>query len=267
MKYLKNTIIDLWNAFGKVPVDDSGDVIVIDQPEGFLGWADGTNVEDIWHWFDEAYEAYGGVAALMYEPQQIERRFSVQTPDGIIECYAKHEGKDCAEDYPGVYIDLRRTKDQLADKQIGDLACCVEYDSCAQVLQTVVYKPGFDEPQCIEVYEPLQTFAEFVDKHAYDIVMMDVYDANGDAIPDYVVIPNDTRVIDYSSRSGYYDITVDFHVDIPERIPVEDVRRGLTEGDIIPAEEDGEVVAKIGDYWFHFDACNSDSLIFIEDNH
>ena len=34
------------------------------------------------------------------------RCFVVETPLGKLEIYAKHDKSDCAEDYPGVYIDL-----------------------------------------------------------------------------------------------------------------------------------------------------------------
>ena len=34
------------------------------------------------------------------------RRFVIETPLGKLEVYAKHDKSDCAEDYPGVFIDL-----------------------------------------------------------------------------------------------------------------------------------------------------------------
>lgn len=44
---------------------------------------------------------------------------------------------------------------------------------------------------------------------------------------------------------------------IPERISIDEVRRGLTDGDIIIGAVDGEVVAEIGEYWFYF--CEEDA--------
>ena len=46
--------------------------------------------------------------------------------------------------------------------------------------------------------------------------------------------------------------------DIPERISKEMIRRGLTDEDIKLVEYDGEVVAEIGEHWFHFGAVNGD---------
>ena len=34
------------------------------------------------------------------------RRFVIETPLGKLEVYAKHDKSDCAEDYPGVFIQL-----------------------------------------------------------------------------------------------------------------------------------------------------------------
>ena len=36
------------------------------------------------------------------------RRFVIETPLGKLEVYAKHDKSDCAEDYPGVFIDFVR---------------------------------------------------------------------------------------------------------------------------------------------------------------
>jgi len=47
-----------WDKLGDIPVDDDGNI-----QESFLYWPEGTDREDIWHWFDEKYP--GGVAKLM----------------------------------------------------------------------------------------------------------------------------------------------------------------------------------------------------------
>lgn len=36
------------------------------------------------------------------------RHFVIETPLGKLEVYAKHDKSDCAEDYPGVFIDFVR---------------------------------------------------------------------------------------------------------------------------------------------------------------
>ena len=71
--FSKNTIIDLWQELGDIPVIiNSENTTVIDAPNGFMGWPQGTDVEEIWTWFDDQYKDYGGVYALMYgNPQQI----------------------------------------------------------------------------------------------------------------------------------------------------------------------------------------------------
>lgn len=144
----KNTVIDLWDAFGKVPTREAENgAQVIDDPKGFLGWPDGTDIETVWRWFDEAFEEWGGVYTLLYECPPKERRFFVNTPDGVIECYAKHEGVDSQCDYPGVYVDLRSTNEQKSGKTIGDLVCCVEYDNAHERIQVVPYADlTIDEP-------------------------------------------------------------------------------------------------------------------------
>lgn len=60
------------------------------------------------------------------------REFIVHTPIGDLRVWAKHPNGDCAEDYPGVYVDLIREDGDI-------LLACVEYDSCDQNLQTCVY--------------------------------------------------------------------------------------------------------------------------------
>lgn len=47
-----------WNELGDIPVDDDGII-----QETFLWWPEGTDREDIWHWFDEKYP--GRVVKLM----------------------------------------------------------------------------------------------------------------------------------------------------------------------------------------------------------
>lgn len=57
----KKTIEMLWEEFGDVPTTGSGE---IDEP--FCGWERLTEVNEIWHWFDDQYARYGGVHALMF---------------------------------------------------------------------------------------------------------------------------------------------------------------------------------------------------------
>lgn len=61
----KETVRQLWEELGDVPtVLDENNYTVIDEP--FRDWAKGTDVEEIWHWFDKAYARWGGVRKLMY---------------------------------------------------------------------------------------------------------------------------------------------------------------------------------------------------------
>lgn len=134
----KNTIIELWASLTDVPTRvNSGRVTVID--DDFLGWRQGTDVEEIWHWFDDQYAAFGGVHALMYDNPEPDRRFQVWTPHGILEAYSKHGGLDAVEDYPGICIGLRVTWEQKTGDVEDDLVCQVEYDPCEDVLQIVPY--------------------------------------------------------------------------------------------------------------------------------
>lgn len=48
----------LWLIFGEPPIDDADAIL-----EEFLGFSEGTDRIEIWHWFDENYPE--GVAALM----------------------------------------------------------------------------------------------------------------------------------------------------------------------------------------------------------
>lgn len=61
------------------------------------------------------------------------RRFVIETPLGKLEVYAKHDKSDCAEDYPGVFIDFVREDGATV------VLACVEYDPDKDLLQTVVY--------------------------------------------------------------------------------------------------------------------------------
>lgn len=204
----KNTIIDLWGELGDVPVViNEKNVTVIDQD--YMGWPIGTDVEDIWHWFDDQFKDYGGVHALMYENPQPERKFRVSTPDGVIEVYSKHKGVDSEEDFPGVYIDIRRTPSQLSGKEVGDIACCVEYDSCSKHLQTVVYQLMQDEPTYVEVYEPLMTYGQLLVQYKDEIIDLEVWDQDGNEVPDDRDIPDDTPIVSWNRRSGTFSVEID----------------------------------------------------------
>lgn len=48
----------LWQIFGEIPIDNADAIL-----EEFLGFPEGTDRIEIWHWFDENYPE--GVAALM----------------------------------------------------------------------------------------------------------------------------------------------------------------------------------------------------------
>ena len=61
------------------------------------------------------------------------RRFVIEIPLGKLEVYAKHDKSDCAEDYPGVFIDFVREDGATV------VLACVEYDPDKDLLQTVVY--------------------------------------------------------------------------------------------------------------------------------
>ena len=133
----KNTIIDLWWMLTDIPTVMNAEMATVID-EDFIGWPSGTEVEKIWHWFDGQYAGFGGVHALMYDNPQPERKCQVWTPHGCLECYAKHE-QDTGADYPGIYVDLRVTEEQKAGKVIGDVICCVEYNSADDWIQIVPY--------------------------------------------------------------------------------------------------------------------------------
>ena len=66
------------------------------------------------------------------------RRFVIETPLGKLEVYAKHDKSDCAEDYPGVFIDFVRV----------DLLQTVVYGDCASDEPTAIvehYNTDFEE--------------------------------------------------------------------------------------------------------------------------
>lgn len=73
----------------------------------------------------------------------MEREFFIDTPLGKLHVWAKHE-TDCADDYPGVYIDLAG-----GDGECDGMLACVEYNSADMMLQTCVYQPWMDEPVCV----------------------------------------------------------------------------------------------------------------------
>lgn len=70
------------------------------------------------------------------------REFFVETPLGMLRVYAKYEN-DCADDFPGVYVELMR--DEIAPEE--NLLCCVEYNPEFSRIQTNVYQYGEDEPR------------------------------------------------------------------------------------------------------------------------
>ena len=148
----KNTVIELWHELEDVPfVENPYGQQFLDVQDGWLGFPWGTTKEQIWSWFNNQFAEWGGLDALLYDNPQPDRKFRVETPDGILEVYAKHEGIDCEEDYPGVYVDLCTIEEQKAGKVVGELVCCVEYDSGNHRLQIVPYadltadEPSFGE--------------------------------------------------------------------------------------------------------------------------
>ena len=152
----KNTVVDLWHAFKKIPLnpvkdEEEGETFEISEP--FLAFRKGTRIDDIYYWFHTAYKEYGGMTALAGNDQYMDRRFTVETPVGTLVVYAKHEGVDSFCDYPGIYIDLAHTKEQKSGEEVGDLVCVVEYDSSSERLQIVPYADtSRDEPSFGEDY-------------------------------------------------------------------------------------------------------------------
>ena len=46
-----NTVQQLWNILGDIPVDDDGNIEV-----PYLHFEVGIDREDIWHWFEETFD-------------------------------------------------------------------------------------------------------------------------------------------------------------------------------------------------------------------
>ncbi len=206
---LKNTVIDLWDELGKARFSETEDgERRLEENDGFLGFRRGTSANEILQWFDRAFAEWGGLNALPMIP--MDRKFTVETPVGIIEVYAKTD-EDDPDSYPGVYIDIRRTENQLNGSVIGDLACCVEYDSSAQRMQVVTYQPAEEEPAHIEVYEPTMTMAglkSVCKDGSYRLYRL--LDAEYREIPDVLNIDGDTPVIWYKHRICGIEAMLDF---------------------------------------------------------
>lgn len=74
------------------------------------------------------------------------RQFSIETPIGTINVWAKHD-TDCPENYPGVYIDV-----DLCDKageHTHNILFCAEYSASENMIRASVYHPE----QSIPVYK------------------------------------------------------------------------------------------------------------------
>ncbi|MBQ6403321.1 MAG: hypothetical protein IJI27_05395 [Oscillospiraceae bacterium] len=248
----KNTILNLWDLLGTIPTstDEGSSPVVIDTP--FLGWPVGTKVETIWKWFDEQANGYGGVCALMYGQVFPERRFDVETPEGILRISSKLEDDD-EEAYPGVWVDLLHTEEEKRGDFPGNAIICVEYDSSKGVLQSIRYAPGNEEPVSIRPYRPCQTWKDFQKSYGKGFRSLTLYDRNENALPKGAHVPADAKVLAWSRHDGIYEVTVDYLPKPPERISIFDVRRGLTDGVIkIDDCEDGGYAAFIGEHWFWF---------------
>ena len=76
----KKTVEALWDAFGDCNRDDDD---CIDSP--FCGLECGTNVHEIWHWFDRQYARWGGVHALMFPDKHKKSKF------GSVRAYVRLE--------------------------------------------------------------------------------------------------------------------------------------------------------------------------------
>lgn len=253
MQLLKNSLLDLWSALGEIPVT-CGPRSETVTAEDFLGWPAGTDVETIWHFFDEQFAASGGVAALMYDAPQPDRGFQVSTPVGVLEVYSKHQGKDSDKDFPGVFVDIRRTPAQLSRKEDGDIVCCVEYDSAEKRLQSILYQPSKEEPTHKEVFEPLMTYGDFISRYEDEIVELEVWYEDGSEVPDTVEIPDETLITKISRYSGSFSIDLDMKApQCPERLPIEMIRRGLLDGVIcLELNDEKELCARIGEHRFFF---------------
>ena len=167
----------------------------------------------------------------MYDTPQPDRGFQVSTPVGVLEVYSKHQGKDSDKDFPGVFVDIRRTPAQLSRKEDGDIVCCVEYDSAEKRLQSILYQPSKEEPTHKEVFEPLMTYGDFISRYEDEIVELEVWYEDGSEVPDTVEIPDETLITKISRYSGSFSIDLDMKApQCPERLPIEMIRRGLLDG-------------------------------------
>lgn len=71
------------------------------------------------------------------------REFFVDTPLGKLRVWAKHPEGDCAEDYPGVYIDFVPIVDGKPEPEFKHIPLAtVEYDTVDGVIQSCVYGDG-----------------------------------------------------------------------------------------------------------------------------
>lgn len=95
------------------------------------------------------YREYEDMFFLTKDTCTDPRRFFVETPAGTLRVQAKTDNDD-PSDYPGVYIDLVHPVYESLDDQ---LLACVEYDSCADHLQTCTYQPGKEDPSAITIHE------------------------------------------------------------------------------------------------------------------
>jgi hypothetical protein len=50
--FTQQELADMWIEFGNVPVNENEDIEV-----DFLWWPIGTDIMDIWHWFDDKFES------------------------------------------------------------------------------------------------------------------------------------------------------------------------------------------------------------------
>jgi len=215
----RNTIIDLWHEFEDVPFVERADCEqYLDLPEGFMGFPWGTTKQTIWDWFDKAYQPWGGLTELLEGNPQPERKFQIKTPAGVIECYSKHQGVDSDMDYPGVYIDIRYNRMQLADKQLGEMVACIELDSATGNMQTCVYKPGQDEPSHVEVYDtnakgtPFRgTYKDFLNLYENEIAVLEIYDVSGTELDPRQPISDDADIVEFKRLGDSFEVTLNLN--------------------------------------------------------
>lgn len=53
------------------------------------------------------------------------------------------------------------------------------------------------------------TYKEFMDRYGPYMVVLEVYNKNGEEVDDSVSIPDETPVVGFSQRSGSFDVVVD----------------------------------------------------------